>query len=284
MKLRTLGRAMLRRWYAIVAGLLAVGAVSYYLYGAVPVSYKATGSVVLLPTAESVGKGGNPYLFLTGLGQAMDVLSRRVSAPDVMKRLTAGQPSSTYTAEPDVTSGSSILVVTVTSGSTADAQATMSSVLADVPSELKAMQDELKVPPASRISSMQVAEPTAPVVNSKPRLQATAAAGIAGLLLVVLLTALLDGLLLRRSLRVGRRKASKLQEHRPQGSGPQGSGPRRSEREGDEEANGEDESRILVPTPTGATPAGDGTLEFDGEMHGDAKPARTQRRVSSERG
>lgn len=266
MKLRTLGRAMLRRWYALIAGLLAVGGLSYYLYGVVPVDYKTTGSVVLLPSAESVGNGGNPYLFLTGLGQAMDVLSRRMSAPDVMARLTNGQRHSTYTAVPDVTSGSSILVVTVSSGSSADAEATMAAILGDVPSELEAMQDELKVPTASRISSMQVAEPTAPVVNSKPRLQATAAAGAAGLLLVILGTALLDGLLLRRSLRREGKRAG--------GKEPRGA-KRRSREDGPQNT---DPSPVLVP---GRDPDSEMVLD---DVLGDTEPVRQQRRVSSERG
>lgn len=260
MKLRTLGRALLRRWYALVAGLVAVGGLCYFLYGAVPVDYKTTGSVVLLPSAESVGNGGNPYLFLTGLGQAMDVLSRRLSAPDVTERLTKDHPSASYTAVSDVTSGSSILVVTVKSRSSADASATMAGILDDVPTELKAMQDDLKVPPTARISSMQVAQPTAPIVDSKPRLQATAAAGAAGLLLVILLTAFIDGLMLRRSRRREPADVPDAESH-------------------EAEARGEERSPMLVPVP--AVELGDlGDMDEAVE----AERPRRQRRVSHDRG
>ncbi|KHL01230.1 hypothetical protein [Sinomonas humi] len=199
MKLRTLGAAIIRRWYALVSGLLVVGGLSYFLYGLIPVDYKVSGSAVLLPSEQSVGAGGNPYLFLSGLGQAMDVLTRKMTAPDVTSRLTADFPRTTYTAAPDVTSGSSILVVTVKSSSSAQATAALAAVLNDVPVELSAMQDELKVPSNSRISSMQVAQPDAPIVDGKPRIQAVAAVGVAGLLVAVLFTALLDGILLRRA-------------------------------------------------------------------------------------
>lgn len=204
MKLRTLGRAILRRWYAFVAGLLAVGALSYFVYGQAPVDYKSSGSVVLLPSTKSVGTEGNPYLFLNGLGQAMDVLTRRLSAPDTVARLTKGYSGVTYTALPDVTSGSSILVVTVKSGTAETASSALKAVLTAVPSELSGMQDELSVPNASRIASMQVAAPTTPVADVKPRLQLTAVSTAGGVLLILLLTALLDGMILRLN---GQRRA-----------------------------------------------------------------------------
>ena len=197
MKLRTLGRALLRRWYAFLAGLLAVGALGAFAYGQLPVDYKTTGSVVLLPSAKSVGTEGNPYLFLSGLGQAMDVLTRRLMAPDVMERLTQGSTDASYTAQPDVTSGSSILIVSVKSRSAESAASTLEAVLAGIPAELVMMQDELSVPDAARIASMQVAMPAEPAPDLKPRLQITAVICAAGLLVVLLLTALLDGILLR---------------------------------------------------------------------------------------
>lgn len=238
MKLRTLGRALLRRWYVALAGLAALAGLCNAVYGMVPVDYKTTGSVVLLPSAESMGKGTNPYLYLTGLGQAMDVLTRRMAAPDLVARLTVGHPSASYTVLPDVTSGSSILVVTVKSRSGADAQATMAAVVDAVPVELAAMQEELKVPAASRISSMPVAQPTDPIADGKPRLQATAGAGAAGLLVVLVLTAFLDGLLLRRSGRRSVRTDRSPRRMRQAAIGATGPG---------EISGAEEPDRVLVP-------------------------------------
>lgn len=201
MKLRTLGRALLRRWYAALAGLLAVAGLAYVLYGAVPVDYKASGSVVLLPPSKSVGAGGNPYLFLNGLGQAMDVLTRRLTAPDVSERLMRDFPEATYTAAPDVTSGSSILVVAVKSRDSGVSARALRAVLDSVPAELAAMQVALAVPSEARIGSMPVADPAPPIADGKPRLQAVAAASMVGAVGVLMLTALLDGLLLRRAAR-----------------------------------------------------------------------------------
>lgn len=251
MKLRTLGRALLRRWYVAVAGLAALAGLCYATYGLIPVDYKSSSSVVLLPSAESMGKGTNPYLYLTGLGQAMDVLSRRMSASDVTERLTAGHLGASYTVLADVTSGSSILVVTAKSRSSADTQATLAAVVAQVPVELAAMQDELKVPAPSRISSMPVAPATSPLVDGKPRLQATAGAGAAGLLAVVVLTAFLDGLLIRRA---SRRTLRKAESPRPTGRPVHGERSSTRSRRADS-----DSDRVLVPLlaaeATGASPA-----------------------------
>ncbi|ASN51484.1 hypothetical protein [Sinomonas sp. R1AF57] len=203
MKLRTLGAAIVRRWYVFIAGILAVGGLSYLMYGMIPVDYKTTGSLVLLPSAKAVGIDGNPYLFLGGLGQAMDVLTRRITAADVTDRLTGPYPKSSYTALPDVTAGSSIMVVTVKAHTASESTRLLTAILVEAPKQLAAMQDELKVPDGSRISSMQVAEPTEPVVDGKPRLQAVAGAGAAGLLLVLLMTATFDGAMLRRRARRG---------------------------------------------------------------------------------
>jgi hypothetical protein len=201
MKLRMVGWALIRRWYAALGGLIVVGAVCALAYVSVPVDYKASGSLVLLPSAQSVGSGGNPYLFLGGLGQAMDVLTRRMAAAETVEKFSMQYQKMSYTALPDVTSGSSILVVTVKARSAATAEQALAAILADVPTELTTMQDSLHVPATSRISSMPVAEPSPPVPDTKGQIQAVGAVGAAGTVLVVLFTALLDGLLLRQKRR-----------------------------------------------------------------------------------
>jgi hypothetical protein len=201
MKLRMVGWALIRRWYAALGGLIVVGAVCALAYVSVPADYKASGSLVLLPSAQSVGSGGNPYLFLGGLGQAMDVLTRRMAAAETVEKFSAQYQKMSYTALPDVTSGSSILVVAVKARSAATAEQALAAILADVPTELTTMQDSLHVPATSRISSMPVAEPSPPVRDTKGQIQAVGAVGAAGTVLVVLFTALLDGLLLRQKRR-----------------------------------------------------------------------------------
>ncbi|WP_369046944.1 hypothetical protein [Sinomonas sp. P10A9] len=258
MRLRTVLRALLRRWYAVIAGLLGVAGLCAYLYGVVPADYKTSGSVVLLPSSEAVGPGGNPYLYLNGLGQAMDVLTRRLSAPDAVERLTQGHPMASYVAAADITSGSSILVVAVKSRSANESADLVQAILADVPSELASMQDELRVPAQSRISSVRVAPPPAPVIDSKTRIQAVAAAGVGSLLALVLLIAMLDSLLLRYA-----RRRSARARIEPTGAGTGGTVPLSTD------------ALVLVPVPAGEA-------RIEEEMRGlepNTAPRRRDRRA-----
>ena len=67
-------RSLLRRWYIVVLGVILTVAGVYGAYTVTPVTYSATSTVVLLPPEKSVKDGDNPYLYLGGLGQALNVL------------------------------------------------------------------------------------------------------------------------------------------------------------------------------------------------------------------
>jgi hypothetical protein len=200
MSLKVLLQRIMRRWYCVLAGLLAVAGLCYWVNAHTPVQYRIQGSVVLLPSSETVG-GGNPYLFLTGLGQAMDVVTRRITAPAVKDPIAGLYPHTTYTATADQTNGSSILLVSVTSDTQSGAHAVLSTVMAQVPKILVGMQDELSVPQQGRIGSMPVTSQQEPTVDSKSRTQLLVLAAVGGLALILLLTALIDGLILKASSR-----------------------------------------------------------------------------------
>jgi hypothetical protein len=266
MKLRMVGWALIRRWYAALGGLIVVGAVCALAYVSVPVDYKASGSLVLLPSAQSVGSGGNPYLFLGGLGQAMDVLTRRMAAAETVDKFSAQYQKMSYTALPDVTSGSSILVVAVKARSAATAEEALAAILADVPTELTTMQDSLHVPANSRISSMPVAEPSPPIPDTKGQIQAVGAVGAAGTVLVVLFTALLDGLLLRQK----RRR--------------EGGGRKAAARPGAASHAAEPEyAALLVPVPDNDSGQGNSEGEEDAEERARGMHRRPSRSASAAR-
>lgn len=60
MYLRDLVASMIRRWYFIVTGVLLTGVLGFLAFSFVPVTYQASGSVLLLPPKSSVGARGNP--------------------------------------------------------------------------------------------------------------------------------------------------------------------------------------------------------------------------------
>ncbi|MGY3567069.1 hypothetical protein [Sinomonas sp. RB5] len=215
MSLKVLIQRVIRRWYCLLAGLLAVAGLCYWVGVHTPVQYRIQGSVVLLPSSETVG-GGNPYLFLTGLGQAMDVVTRRLTAPSVREPIADTYPHTAYTAAADQTNGSSILLVSVTGDTESAARGVLSAVMAQVPKILVGMQDQLSVPPQGRIGSMPVTSQQEPTVDSKSRVQLLALSAVGGVALTLLLTALLDGLISKWTSRRGSRAplARKSRLHR----------------------------------------------------------------------
>lgn len=206
MSLKLLIRRIGRRWYCLLAGLLAVAGLCYWVNAHAPVQYRIQGSVVLLPSPETIG-GGNPYLFLNGLSQAMDVLTRRLVAPSVEEPLVAAYPHTTYTAAADQTTGSSIILISVTSESEANADSALSAVMDQIPKILVSMQDELSVPPQGRIGSMPVTTQKVPTIDSKSRIQLLVLSAVGGLALTLLLTAAIDGLIVGSASRIRRRRA-----------------------------------------------------------------------------
>lgn len=194
-------RALVRRWYVLLLGLLLTAGAGWAVHRAVPTTYQATGSILLMPSPVMVGDAGNPYLYLGGMRDVLDVVIRRSDAEQVREGLLAPYEGSDYEVAPDATTQSPIIVVTAESLSPEDAVALLQAALVTVGSNLDAMQDELTLPEANRIQRRElVVDATATADNSTAR-QATIATVGAGLLGTLLLTGFVDGRLLRRRAR-----------------------------------------------------------------------------------
>lgn len=204
MYMRDLIASLARRWYLVVAGLVATVGLSLLTLALVPVSYEASSSLVLLPPKSSVGAHGNPYLYLGGLSQALEVLSVRLGSESVRRNIEIGRPGSTYVAKPDDTTSGPILVVTGTGPTPGSATTMVAAVVKTVPTSLETLQDELSVPRPSRISAMTLSVDSTAVLDDKNRSRLTLLVAAAGVVGTCLLTGLFDGLLLSR--RSGRRK------------------------------------------------------------------------------
>lgn len=201
MYVRDLLLSLLRRWYIIVAGLLVTAALCGVAFIKIPLTYEATGSVLLLPPKSSVGSRGNPYLYLGGLAQAVEVLSARLNASTIRKPIEESHPDTTFDVGQDQTSTGPLLSVSVSSNSEAETLAVVKAVMAEVPRALTGMQDDLQIPEGSRIGSLILTDPTEATELSKTRSRgviALAGVGVAG---TVLLAGLLDGLLMARTRR-----------------------------------------------------------------------------------
>jgi hypothetical protein len=209
--LRELGLSLLRRWYFVVVGLLITGGLTYMVFDRVPISYTASASTALLPPPSTVGPGGNPFLYMGGLNQALDVLSKSIASDQSKEALLGGQAGYGFDVGQDPSTSGPILLVTSKAPTAAGALSTMHAVLDDVPKRLLKLQVDLKVPPASRISSTPLAIDAKPTMVSKTRTQFTGAVGVAGLAVTILLTGLLDGIMINRRNRRAAKAARKAE-------------------------------------------------------------------------
>jgi uncharacterized protein involved in exopolysaccharide biosynthesis len=200
MTLRDLVGSLGRRWWVVLLGLVATAAVAGGLYTAIPVSYTASASVVLLPPKTLYGEGGNPYLYLGGLSQAVDVLTGSLNSDAVSGPIQRENPRAEFAVGPDNTSSGPIIVIAVTAETRNAALAAMRDVLDAAPVVMQELQNDLAVTPESLISVRTLSIDRKPVVDQKVRLQSVLGAAGAGLVVTVLVTALVDSrLLLRRA-------------------------------------------------------------------------------------
>jgi hypothetical protein len=198
MYFRDLLTAVMRRWYVVMLGLVLTALLCLRVVGGVDLRYEADGRVLLLPPKRCVERGGNPYLYLGGLTQALDVLIARLQSEQVMDGLADTFPDTEITVAPDVTTTGPIIAVTVAGPNPNAAIAATQSVMAAVPVQLNSLQDDLSVPETSRITSMvlTVSEDATPNAKARNRLLVLAAAG--GVALSLLLAGFVDGLLRSR--------------------------------------------------------------------------------------
>ncbi|MCP2031554.1 hypothetical protein L1277_001645 [Okibacterium sp. HSC-33S16] len=202
MYLRDLISSLGRRWYLVLVGLIATGGLAMLAYNTVPVSYDARASMVLLPPATSVTEGGNPYLYLSGLGQALDILARRIDSDVVRAPIEGSDTSKSYTVAPDATTSGPILAIESSAGTEDAALDMIDEVVDAVPLALSSLQTELDVPEYSRITAMTITMDTEATLNEKTRLQATLALIGVGFAATILLTGFIDGRLMARRARL----------------------------------------------------------------------------------
>lgn len=187
-----------RRWYLVFLGLLVTVGLGWAAFQSVPPTYKATGSILLMPAEETVGTEGNPYLFLGGMGDALDVMIRRSNATEVREPLLDQFPGGDYTVVRDHTTASPIAVVQAEAPTADAAEALLIAGISTAHSNLAAMQDDQDVSSETRIQARDLVVDDEATADTKLPLQlalVVIAAGVVGTLMV---TGFLDGLLTRR--------------------------------------------------------------------------------------
>jgi hypothetical protein len=220
MQLKDLSATLLRRWYLTLGGLVVFAAICLAVFHLVPASFETEANVVLLPPESSVGEGGNPYLYLGGLDQATDVLTRALTSDASRTQVLEELGHADYDVLPDWATSGPILIVTGRGTTAQQAEDVRDEVLDSVPSTLVVLQKALNVPEGSQITSMVLTSDETPTAVMKSRMRAVAAAGAASLVGVFMLIGLIDGLLAARSRGRGRRRLGPAANVRPPALAP----------------------------------------------------------------
>jgi capsular polysaccharide biosynthesis protein len=198
MYFRDFGMSLVRRWPLVLIGLILTAALATATFFLVPVSWTAKASVLILPPTTIVGETGNPYLFLSGLGQASDVLAKRLDAEDAHTAAQERYRGGDFTVATDPGSPAPVILIEADAPRADQALELAGEVHERVPAELVAMQRDLGVPTDALITQSDITVDTVAVLNPKTRIQATIIVAAAGLALTILLIGLVDGLARRR--------------------------------------------------------------------------------------
>jgi hypothetical protein len=197
MRVRDTVTSLLRRWYIMVFGVLLTAGMCWVVQGRVPVTYEAKGSQVLMPPAATVA-GGNPYLYLGGLNQALDVLVKQVTAAEAVKPVLDDFPDTEYRVEVDRNSTGSILVISASGPTPNDTLGVLHAALEKIPVVLKDMQDELAITDALRITVRTVVVEGQTTRNDQAQIRLTMLAAGSGMVGTIFLTVVMDDFLNRR--------------------------------------------------------------------------------------
>lgn len=201
MRMRDFTSALRRRWYITVVGVLATAGLCVAAMVAFPPTYQAKSSIVLLPPATTVDEGGNPYLQLSDLKQAVDVTIAALTSQSAADQTMASAPNGSYEVLPDYTTNGPIFIITAEDKTKESTLATLEVVKGMVAPTLTNLQTSLGIAPQSQITSKVLTSDGEPTTVRKAQIRALIVALAAGLILSALLLALVDSLLLRRAAR-----------------------------------------------------------------------------------
>ncbi len=210
MDLVQLFRALGRRWYAVLAGLIVLTAAAVLTFRLVPVTYDAKASLLLIPPTKTVVEtNGNPFLNLGGLDVVAGVLSLSLTDTTTVARMAPPSSKATYTVSPDQSIPGSVLDIGVSARTPGQALDILNSLESLASVRLTQLQDQVNAPQASQARIMVITDNNKATPNISALSRALIVVIAAGLVLTFLLTISLDTVIRRRK----DRKAARQPAH-----------------------------------------------------------------------
>lgn len=223
-----------RRWSVLLIGLLVAAGLATTTWMIFPKTYERTASQVLLPGTGTVpADTNNPYLYLSGLTQAADVVVLAVGSDNVRNEIDRDYPGASYEISRDSTTSGPVILITAQARTDAVAADVLHVLITRTAEELKRLQVTDQVSDADQITVVLVSKDDRGTLKQRTRLVATLGVGgvVAGL--TVLLAALIEGM--------HRPSPPHDTAGEPAGSEPVGSGSGPEGEESDDQPAGEGE-------------------------------------------
>lgn len=197
-------RALGRRWYVLVVGLLATGGLGYLAWSATPPTYVASGTQLLLPPQSQVERGTlNPLLELGNLDAPASLVITQLDGQSVREQVYASSAEAQYTVETDPSLRGPTVMVTLGDSTPEATLHGLEYVLDMVPEILDSMQAGLDVPTAATVTSTRLVQDIEPEPEYSATLRTVVIAVGAGLVVTIAAAVALDALLHRRARRRG---------------------------------------------------------------------------------
>lgn len=183
-----------RQWIVTVAGLIATAAL---VWGATTVEqpvYTARALVLLVPSEQAVGKGGNPFLALGGLDLPARVVVAYYESDVAKARFTSGSPDAEYVVAIEESTRGPVIAVDVTDATPQRTLETLDLLTSSIPVELERLQAEVDAPQNAIVSTLVLAKDERAAIDTSGTVRMIIAAAGVGLVVTVVGAVAIDGL------------------------------------------------------------------------------------------
>ncbi|WP_454295829.1 hypothetical protein [Salana multivorans] len=194
-----------RRWRVVVVGLVITIGLGIVVYRATPPEYVSRGLVMLLPSKEAVGKGGNPFLGLGGLDLPARVLVAYFSSESAQFAMAEAVPGAEVAVSLDESTRGPVILIEATASTPEQSQVALRYVVDEIPVNLDRLQAEVGAPSDARVTSMELAIDPEAAEDGSSSLRILIAAVALALAMTVGLAYVLDAIVLRRRARSSER-------------------------------------------------------------------------------
>lgn len=194
-------RVIARRWYVVLLGLLLTAGLAFGAMLTTPAEFKSRALLLLLPSEEAVGEGGNPFLALSGLEQPASLVTAYFTSTAAQEAVAERSGTASYVVELDAQVRGPVILVEVTDQTAVQSLATLDYLTQRVQEELRRLQDEVGAPESSIIGSMLLTRDAEAAEDDSAMIRLVIAAVAAGLAGTLFLAFGVDGFMARRSTR-----------------------------------------------------------------------------------